>query len=211
MRESKEKLTSRDLQAMERRKQILETAKEQFAEKGYSATTTRALCREINMADGLIYHYFPQGKHEILMTIVDESLVDKAKEINKALSEINTDLPLQESLMAVMGIFLNNAIKDPRLIVILLREKNHLPEAYMEKLTKGLKGIAVKIVRLLQRAVQRGEIADLGYSMMLSQLWGSIIYYIVQGFVNNTVDIQDTAREEYFKSLIAYTLHTWRP
>jgi AcrR family transcriptional regulator len=68
----KEKLTSRDLQAIERREQILKASKELFAANGYHATTTRLICKKINMADGLIYHYFPDGKLEILRKVIEE-------------------------------------------------------------------------------------------------------------------------------------------
>ncbi|MGA9173636.1 MAG: helix-turn-helix domain-containing protein [Thermoactinomyces sp.] len=55
----KEGMTSRDLQAAKRRKQLLEAAKKLFAEKGYHNTSTKEINRAIGMADGLIYHYFP--------------------------------------------------------------------------------------------------------------------------------------------------------
>ncbi|EOR25407.1 transcriptional regulator, TetR family protein [Clostridium sartagoforme AAU1] len=58
------KLTNRDLQAIERRNQLLESAKELFASNGYHATTTRQITKNIGMADGLIYHYFPDGKNK---------------------------------------------------------------------------------------------------------------------------------------------------
>ena len=65
-------LTSRDLQAMERREQLLNSAKELFALQGYHATTTREITKHIGMADGLIYHYFPDGKKQILDIIMKE-------------------------------------------------------------------------------------------------------------------------------------------
>ena len=52
-------LTSRDLQAIKRIEQLLESAKQLFVLKGFHATTTREITRNIGMADGLIYHYFP--------------------------------------------------------------------------------------------------------------------------------------------------------
>ncbi len=64
------RMTSRDLQAAERKQQILQAAKRLFAEKGYHAVSMRELNKAIGMAEALTYHYFPGGKFEILTTVL---------------------------------------------------------------------------------------------------------------------------------------------
>ncbi len=47
------KLTNRDLQAIERRSQLLDSAKELFASNGYHATTTRQITKILAWLTGL--------------------------------------------------------------------------------------------------------------------------------------------------------------
>lgn len=85
---NEEKGTMRNEQAAITRKKLIDAAQTLFAQKGYAATAVREINRSINMADGLLYHYFPGGKKEILRTIVDENV----KEITGAMSQISDDL-----------------------------------------------------------------------------------------------------------------------
>jgi AcrR family transcriptional regulator len=60
--------------AEERRKEILEAAREHFQKKGYESTTMQGLMQALNIAKGTIYHYF-ESKEEILEAVV-EDLID---------------------------------------------------------------------------------------------------------------------------------------
>src|SRR5690625_6848561 len=66
--------TSRDAQAIERKKEILRAAENLFAKNGYHATSIRSINQAIGVADGLTYHYFPKGKFQILQTIINEGI-----------------------------------------------------------------------------------------------------------------------------------------
>lgn len=50
-------------------KKIIKRARHLFATKGYQATTTRQIIAGIG-TDSLLYYYFPQGKGQLLETIV---------------------------------------------------------------------------------------------------------------------------------------------
>lgn len=65
-------MTSRDLQASERREQILNAARQLFVQEGYHAASMRAINKKVGMSDALTYHYFPEGKLEIFNTIIRE-------------------------------------------------------------------------------------------------------------------------------------------
>ena len=75
------RMTSRDLQAVERRQQILDIAMRLFAENGYHATSMRELNKEIGMADALTYHYFPGGKLEILKAVLHNAQEERMRSI----------------------------------------------------------------------------------------------------------------------------------
>ena len=52
-----------------RRQEIIDTAMRVFSEQGYEATTMKDIAREMKVASGLCYHYFP-NKQELYETAV---------------------------------------------------------------------------------------------------------------------------------------------
>jgi AcrR family transcriptional regulator len=63
--------TRRELQAQERRNQLIDSALTLFAEKGFERTTIKDLSEAARVAQGLIYHYF-ESKEELLFAAVDK-------------------------------------------------------------------------------------------------------------------------------------------
>ena len=55
----------RQEQAAATRQKLLTSAQHLFAQNGYKGTTVRMINRSVDLADGLLYHYFPGGKKEI--------------------------------------------------------------------------------------------------------------------------------------------------
>ena len=70
----KREMNLREAQAAETRKKLLDSAQCLFAEKGYKGTSVREINRSVNLADGLLYHYFPGGKKEIFQVIVEKNM-----------------------------------------------------------------------------------------------------------------------------------------
>lgn len=52
-------------QPEQRREEIVQAAIRLFCEKGYEGTTIRDIAREVGVAEGLIYHYFP-SKNDLI-------------------------------------------------------------------------------------------------------------------------------------------------
>jgi len=65
--------TARQRLAAARREQILETALGLFAERGFDGTSTRQIAKEVGIAEGLIFHYFPT-KARLLTAILEDRL-----------------------------------------------------------------------------------------------------------------------------------------
>ena len=69
----------------ERRKEIIDTAIKLFYEKGYEKTTISDIAKEINVAQGLCYRYFP-SKEALFDCAIDQyaqSLADYIIEFTK--------------------------------------------------------------------------------------------------------------------------------
>ena len=78
-----------------RRQEIIDTAMRVFSEQGYEATTMKDIAREMKVASGLCYHYFP-NKQELYETAVRQY----ARACSAGFVEIfrRTELSLSESL-----------------------------------------------------------------------------------------------------------------
>ena len=63
--------TSREIQAEERRNQLIDTALEVFARKGVENATTKDLAEAAGVAQGLMYHYF-KSKEDLLLAVMEK-------------------------------------------------------------------------------------------------------------------------------------------
>ena len=70
----------------ERRQEIIDTAKELFIENGFDKTQMADISKKMNVAQGLVYHYF-KSKTEILYAVVDIIAEERAATSGKILSE----------------------------------------------------------------------------------------------------------------------------
>lgn len=81
------------------RDNILDVARNMFAAKGFEATTTREINKELGIADGLLYYYFPHGKQEILDTIVHQGIAERVNDIQINFADVQTVAELELQLM----------------------------------------------------------------------------------------------------------------
>ncbi|MBH8608838.1 TetR/AcrR family transcriptional regulator [Thermoactinomyces sp. CICC 10521] len=205
----KEGMTSRDLQAAKRRKQLLQTAKKLFAEKGYHNTSTKEINRAIGMADGLIYHYFSKGKLEILHTIVQDSTEGKIQHLEKALKNMDADMPIRDMLLKIAHIIVDNA--DNELIVILIREQPLLTDEQTEWLTRTFDTVIGQLSVLLEKRMLKGELRRLNCKLMARQFVSSIQSYLIEQTILGGGKHRDqTESDKHLMELIDFLLECWR-
>lgn len=85
----------------QQRENILAVAREMFASKGFEATTTRELNNRLDIADGLLYYYFPHGKKQILDTIIKQGIQTRVNSIDVAFSDVTDASALTRKLVSV--------------------------------------------------------------------------------------------------------------
>ncbi|MFC6253692.1 TetR/AcrR family transcriptional regulator [Secundilactobacillus hailunensis] len=83
------------------REKILGISREMFANKGYEATTTRMINQAAGTAEGLMYYYFPHGKHEILDTIVYQGIINRVNQLQFTFADCLTKDELEQRLMSI--------------------------------------------------------------------------------------------------------------
>lgn len=204
------KLTNRDLQAIESHNRLLESAKELFAANGYHATTTRQITNNIGMAHGLIYHYFPEGKKQLLDTIIKQFIDDRWIELEKDIAEVTSDISIQEILFKLGNIIFKYIGNDKNILVILLREQNILSEEYINTFNNHIKKVIYKTEMLLKEKAEKNEIKAFDFFMMANQFWSAIYTYILQNTLFGEKNLYSMSKEAYLEQIINYTEMTWK-
>ena len=134
--------TRRELQARERRNQLIDTALTLFAEKGFERTTIKDLSEAAGVAQGLIYHYF-ESKEELLFAAVDKH--GFLPEMRRILSA-SYERPADEVLLQIASSFYALLEEKKDLVRVFFRESQINPEV-----GKRLSGIIREGVELLTR------------------------------------------------------------
>lgn len=176
------RMTSRHLQAAQRKQQILQVAKRLFAEKGYHAVSMRELNKAIGMADALTYHYFPGGKFEILTTVLQTAQEERIGGIVLVFQEIfaKTDLALTDALTQLITGLAQKLTEDQAYFQILIRERSLLNDEQKEALD-GLTTLPFEAMSdYLSRRAEQGEIRHMDFSLASSQFLAHIVFTIIQ-------------------------------
>jgi AcrR family transcriptional regulator len=199
--------TSRDLQAAERRQQILDVAKRLFAERGYHATSIRELNKEVGVADSLTYHYFPGGKLQILNTLVEE----EQWKFNEKKMELFFDhnISLREALILYMETVYEVFQENKEIYQIVLRE-NHLfeTERWIELFQSSQKFSEI-IIQLLYSHQRNGNIRDMNVEMAFAQFSAQIKL----SCLHSTMTGVDFSKDHIgnLEEIVDFTLKLWAP
>lgn len=129
------------------RAHLIDVARDLFAQKGYEATTTRALNQAAGTSDGLLYYYFPHGKQQILDTIVREGVVQRVDDLQLNLSAVDTPEALERKLtdfiVAVWQLFVRE--DNYQSFMITIRERMLLSDEESAWLARYTENIRTKL------------------------------------------------------------------
>lgn len=199
---------SRQEQAAETRQKLLNSAKTLFAEKGYNGTSVRSINRVLNMSDGILYHYFPGGKKEILSVLIQESFEEHIEKLNEY--NINMDkLPLSEALDKIYKLGNELFSGDLALMKILFRESDLMEIKEIVELSNLFQQRINWFADFLQRRHEKGEIRNLDFKMAAKQFMSMSILNIVNKLIRVNL-IGDFSMENSRQQAINYTLDLWK-
>lgn len=102
---------------------IIETARQEFAERGYGATSIRDIARRAGMSLSALYHYYP-GKQDLLRAILDEGLHSYFTACADALAEAGDDPA--ERLVALVAAVVRFRVDHPAKSSIITTEQRSL-------------------------------------------------------------------------------------
>jgi AcrR family transcriptional regulator len=171
--------SQRELQAQERRKQLIETAFQLFAEKGMEKTSIRDIAGAAGVAQGLIYHYF-HSKEDLLWAIVSQ--YNPVPEIS-AIFAGSADRPARQVLPEAatkMLRLLSERSELQNLARIILREALIRPQMqYAVRLMQAV-GIGF-LTRYLDARIAAGELRPHNPDVTARMMIGSIIMLQLTG------------------------------
>ena len=148
-----EQPTRRELQAQERRNQLIDTALKLFAQKGFENTTIKDISRTAGVAQGLIYHYF-ESKEELLFAAVDKH--GFLPEIRRILSASH-ERPTDNVLLEIASSFCALLEEKKDLVQVFFRESQVNPEVGIRLASIIEEGVEL-LTRYLAARIAVGEL-----------------------------------------------------
>jgi len=202
-----QKLSMRQEQAAETRRSLLDAALKLFAEKGYSATPVRDINHTAGVADGLLYHYFPNGKKEILQVLVMEEVV-ALRALLRSGAEGLDGLPLDEALEQVFLNWFQVFQEHADVIRILLKENKSMQIVEQDSLAEILCGGDQWFPEFLRKRAQKGEIREIDY-ISAAEVTGSVVYSFFFSMLTG-IGSKILSDGAHRKRLIAYQVELWK-
>ncbi|MBM7565565.1 TetR/AcrR family transcriptional regulator [Paenibacillus sacheonensis] len=201
---------SRKEQAVATREKLLDTAKNLFAEMGYHGTPVRAITRQIQKGDGILYHYFPGGKQEIMSVLLRESFEHRVLEIKQLTHEKIEHLPLREALLVIMKKIYELFLDDLDLMRILFRENDLLDLEEAKQLSVMVSERVESIADVLRRRHAKGEIRFMNFTLAARQLLSMWMQYIFSSIIGIKV-LPEPDVSAYLEEMVDFTVSLWQP
>ncbi|NLZ45870.1 MAG: TetR/AcrR family transcriptional regulator [Clostridiales bacterium] len=201
---------TRQEQAVETKQALILAAVKLFAEKGYEATGVREICRSIGLADGLLYHYFPKGKTELLQEIVIVNSKLILSDLKNYLIAIE-NLPLEELFMSYYYHSVDIYKEHKDALRIIFRE---IPAFKMEERLQILGEIDSQekewLPELLEKRAKAGEISEIDYKSAAASITPMLLGNFLRMLMGFECFDKDEKSEEFFRRIIKFHINLWK-
>ncbi|QHW34078.1 TetR/AcrR family transcriptional regulator [Paenibacillus rhizovicinus] len=200
--------TSRDLQAAERREQILQGAKDMFAEHGFHGTSMRMINKHVGITDGLLYHYFPGGKQEILETIFNEAQEARLASMDKLLASIEPNLPLETAMTQFLVGMFRTLTGDRAFLRIMFRDAESIQSEQRNFFSEMIQQRHGTLTEVLKKRAEAGEIREMDYALAAHQILSvGVVCTLREVSFINVIGVE---AETYIRSMVTFSVSQWR-
>ena len=200
-------LNMRQEQAAETRRRLLAAALKLFAQKGYNGTPVREINRAIGMADGLLYHYFPEGKKEILRVIVHENLQQVVESLKNKNSSI-ASLPIEELLEQVFQNIVDVLSAHEEILKIVLKESEIIEMLELKQLVASIRQNQSRLPGILEARAKAGEIREMDYDSAAAVVTAVMMNHLFAKLTG--VGSGQLSDPEQRRRLIQYQVSLWK-
>jgi len=132
----------------QQRQNIMDVGRQLFAQKGYAGTSTRQINEQAGIAEGLLYYYFPQGKHQLLDVIVREGVDSRMRVAHELLD--NWDGSDVEAHVMALFDGIATVIQDEvgyQSLLITVREREILSDDQSAWLIQSFDGVQASLAK----------------------------------------------------------------
>ena len=149
----------REREKQERRRSLLQAARETFFENGFHHATVDSVAQRAEVSKGTVYLYF-ESKEALLAHLLLEGLSDLVTDLDRTYSA-SADLPADEQLAALATAYLDFFCEVPQYFPFLMAmdrgrfQEAIPPKIYQEILEASLEGLMLA-VRVVERGCREG-------------------------------------------------------
>lgn len=167
----------REREKRQRRRSILQAAREMFFESGFHHATVESVAERAEVSKGTVYLYFT-SKESLLAHLLLEGLENLVSELERAYAD-TMDLAADEQLEALARAYLDFFSRDPQYFPFLMamdrgRFQEAVPsELYEEILEASLEGLSLA-VHVLEAGIEKGVFARADAQKAACVFWASL-------------------------------------
>lgn len=202
-----EKPTMRQEQAAETRQKLLDSAAKLFAEKGYARTQVRSISRSIGVADGLMYHYFPGGKREIIQVLVLDNFKLALQEFEGMVPALD-QLPLDEMIEEIYQSWSAVFERHQDIFKILFKENEVMHLVEQRQLLHIAQNSTYGLPKILEKRANEGEVREMDYESATYMLASLLLCHFVSKIVGGHQG--PLSNDILRKRIIKYQVNLWK-
>ncbi len=159
----------------EKREQILECAKKQFAQKGYDGVSTRLLANECKVNLAMISYYFG-SKEEMYKEILDKNTVNLKADFPIL---TNPKISSWDKLNAIVDVYVERFFTNKAMVQIIFKEISSNKRAGLSKhvSTKMMNNFSV-IENIIDEGVKKKVFKKTDSAFLIMTMFGTLMMYI---------------------------------
>jgi AcrR family transcriptional regulator len=175
-------------------REILGTAREVFAEKGFEKATTLEMAQRLSISEATVFTYFG-SKRELCMEVLKGWYDEMSTELEREVPLING---IRAQLYFVIRKHLKHLIEDGTgLCALVLSEGRNVDEEFMTLIANLKRRYTAPLMSVLSAAMESGEIrSDIPLRLMRDMIYGSMEHILWGRIVTGRmVDIDPTGQQ----------------
>lgn len=190
--------------AVETEQAFITTATELFAAHGYNGTSIAELARTLGLTTASLY-YHVDSKQELLLRVLESGM---ANFLNRLEAIANQDINARRRLRLAIENHLDFVLTNQTAVAVFLRERRFLEPPYREQYEKGVDRYDQLFARLVEAAMQRGEVGVSDATMARLAILGMINWitewYRPDGTLSVT-DVKNAMTELIMSRLLGFS------